>query len=91
MADFQRICLVHYHEIGLKGKNRASFEMRLLKNIESLLRDYPVVTIQRISGRLCVFLCEGTDLDLHTRVAHFIATVPGVARVSFGFKCPQSI
>ena len=50
-----------------------------------------MVTIQRISGRLCVFLCEGTDLDLHTRVAHFIATVPGVARVSFGFKCPRSI
>ena len=91
MADFQRICLVHYHEIGLKGKNRASFEMRLLKNIESLLRDYPVVTIQRISGRLCVFLREGTDLDLHTRIAHFIAAVPGVARVSFGFKCPRSI
>ncbi len=91
MTDFQRICLVHYHEIGLKGKNRASFEMRLLKNIESLLQDYPVVTIQRISGRLCVFLREGTDLELHTRVAHFIATVPGVARVSFGFKCPRSI
>ena len=91
MADFQRICLVHYHEIGLKGKNRSSFEIRLLKNIESLLQDYPVVTIQRISGRLCVFLREGTDLELHTRIAHFIAKIPGVARVSFGFKCPRSI
>ena len=91
MTDFQRICLVHYHEIGLKGKNRAPFEMRLLKNIESLLQDYPVVTIQRISGRLCVFLREGTDLELHTHVAQFIANVPGVARVSFGFKCPRSI
>lgn len=91
MTDFQRICLVHYHEIGLKGKNRATFEMRLLKNIESLLQEFPVVTIQRISGRLCVFLREGTDFELHTRIARFIANVPGVARVSFGFKCPRSI
>lgn len=91
MTDYQRICLVHYHEIGLKGKNRATFEMRLLKNLESLLQEYPVVTIQRISGRLCVFLREGTDLSLHTQIAEFIAKVPGVARVSFGFKCPRTI
>lgn len=91
MTDFQRICLVHYHEIGLKGKNRSTFEMRLLRNIESLLQDFPVVTIQRISGRLCVFLREGTDFALHTEVAQFIANIPGVARVSFGFKCPRDM
>ncbi len=91
MGDFQRICLVHYHEIGLKGKNRSSFEMRLLKNIESLLQGYPVVTIQRISGRLCVFLSEGIDLAAHSEVARFIADIPGVARVSFGFKCARTI
>ena len=28
MTEFQRICLVHYHEIGLKGHNRSTFEMR---------------------------------------------------------------
>ena len=37
MTEFQRICLVHYHEIGLKGHNRSTFEMRLLKNLEALL------------------------------------------------------
>ena len=32
----QRICLVHYHEIGLKGRNRSDFEKRLQKNVEAL-------------------------------------------------------
>ena len=36
MAEYQRICLVHYHEIGLKGHNRSKFEMRLLKNLRRI-------------------------------------------------------
>ena len=61
MTRFQRICLVHYHEIGLKGHNRAAFENRLSENLRFLLEGFPVVTIRRISGRICVFLKEGTD------------------------------
>ncbi len=41
MTEFQRIILVHYHEIGLKGRNRSTFEMRLLKNLEKMLGDIP--------------------------------------------------
>ncbi len=93
MAEFQRICLAHYHEIGLKGHNRASFERRLLKNLEALLRDdkFPVVTIHRIAGRLCVFLKEGTDWDTARACAEVIGKVPGVARVSCGYKCPRDL
>ena len=87
----QRICLVHYHEIGLKGRNRSNFEMRLLKNIEALLDGYPVVTIHRISGRLCVFLREGTGFDTAIEVSEVIRAVPGVARVSCGFKCERDL
>ncbi len=89
--DHQRICLIHYHEIGLKGHNRARFEMRLLKNVESLLVGYPVVTIHRISGRLCVFLKEGTDLKTAVRASEVVLRVPGVARVSCGFKCIRDL
>lgn len=91
MAQFQRICLAHYHEIGLKGHNRASFEKRLLKNLEVLLGAFPVVTIHRISGRICVFLKEGTDWETARQCATFMAKVPGVARVSCGYKCPREI
>lgn len=93
MSNFQRICLVHYHEIGLKGHNRATFENRLLKNLEALLhdKDFPVVTIHRISGRLCVFLTEGTSWEEAKACADVIGKVPGVARVSCGFKCERDI
>ena len=33
-----RVCLVHYHEVGLKGKNRAHFEHILMDNIKALGR-----------------------------------------------------
>ena len=88
---FQRICLVHYHEIGLKGRNRSDFEKRLVKNIEALVTGYPIVTIHRISGRLCVFLREGCDLETALEVSDAMRGVPGVARVSCGFKCERDI
>lgn len=88
---FQRICLVHYHEIGLKGHNRSNFEIRLLKNLEFLLKEYPLVTIKRISGRLCLFIKEGTDYDTSLALAERAARVPGVARVSCGFKCEREL
>lgn len=83
--------MVHYHEIGLKGHNRSTFEMRLLKNLEALLTDFDIVTIHRISGRLCVFLREGTDWETEKRCAEFIRKVPGVARVSSGYKCERDL
>ena len=91
MSDYQRICLVHYHEIGLKGHNRKAFEERLLKNLEALLSPFPVVTIHRISGRLCVFFKEGTPVETALEAADIIARVPGVARVSSGFNCERDI
>lgn len=91
MTAYQRICLVHYHEIGLKGHNRKSFEQRLLNNLEALLDPFPIVTIHRISGRLCVFLKEGTSSDVALDAASHIASVPGVARVSCGFKCDRDL
>ena len=89
--EFQRIILVHYHEIGLKGRNRGVFEKRLQKNLEALLGAYPIVTIHRISGRLLVFLREGTSLEVANECADAILGVPGVARVSCGFKCEQEM
>ncbi|MBR2790044.1 MAG: tRNA 4-thiouridine(8) synthase ThiI [Eggerthellaceae bacterium] len=91
MDRFQRICLVHYHEIGLKGHNRASFENLLSENIRFLLADFPVVTIRRISGRLCVFLREGTDYATAQEALRVMLGVPGVARVSCGYKCDRDI
>ena len=78
-------------EIGLKGRNRSTFEMRLLKNLEKMLDSYPVVTIHRIAGRLLVFLTEGTSYDTAMSCADAIVGVPGVARVSCGYKCERDM
>ena len=91
MEKHQRIILVHYHEIGLKGHNRASFELRLLKNLEAQLSSFPLVTIHRISGRLCVFLKEGTTYEVACECTNAIVGIPGVARVSCGFKCERDL
>ena len=92
MAELhQRVCLIHYHEIGLKGRNRSVFEKRLVKNVEALLSDFPIVTIHRISGRLCVFIKEGTPYDTALEIARSLRGVPGVARVSCGFKCERNL
>lgn len=91
MDDFQRVILVHYHEIGLKGHNRSRFEKRLASNLEALLTAYPIVTIHRISGRLIVFLKERCPKETAFQCASFIARIPGVARVSCGFKCERDM
>jgi thiamine biosynthesis protein ThiI len=91
MSEFQRICLVHYHEIGLKGRNRASFEMRLLRNIAALLKGFPLVDIRRISGRLLIFIKEGVDYATACRIEEAVTGIPGVARVSCGYICERDM
>ncbi len=85
----RRVCLVHYHEIGLKGHNRAQFEKRLVSNIKALLRNG--VKIKRISGRICIFLPADSTFEDACAVADQIAGVPGIARVSSGYRCEQDL
>ena len=80
----ERVCLVHYHEIGLKGKNRATFENRLIANLSHALRNTDVSRVCRISGHLLV---EARDGVATQQMAHAISRVPGVARVSLAYRC----
>ena len=82
MAD--RVCLVHYHEIGLKGKNRSTFENQLVTNLRRALRDFAVSEVRRVSGHLLVRSEDGQATE---ELAHAIACVPGVARVSLAYCC----
>ena len=83
---FERICLVHYHEIGLKGRNRASFEHRLLMNMEAALASYETDEISRITGHLLVVLKHGDQIG---EVSRILLQIPGVARVSSGWRCAR--
>ena len=85
-----RVCLVHYHEIGLKGHNRKKFEQQLIANIEALIKNSEV-RIRRISGRICLFLPDSSTYEDSCRLADQIAGVPGIARVSCGYRCAQDL
>ncbi|MGI6755538.1 MAG: tRNA uracil 4-sulfurtransferase ThiI [Atopobiaceae bacterium] len=79
----EKVCLVHYHEIGLKGKNRSTFENQLVANLNRALKSYPIARISRISGHILVE-AEGGATD---ELAHAASRVPGVARVSLAYRC----
>ncbi len=46
--------IVRYHEIALKGGNRAMFEKRLERNLRVALKDFDNVQVRRIRGRMLV-------------------------------------
>ncbi len=77
-----RVCLVHYHEVGLKGKNRSFFEHVLMDNIKAALAAFSVATVTRISGYILVTFSKPGEAD---EAASTILRVPGVARVSLAY------
>ncbi len=81
------VCLVHYHEIGLKGNNRSVFERRLLENLKRSLHGLPVASVERISGHVLVRLDGRLDRPGAVEVFERIRQTPGVARVSFARRC----
>lgn len=85
-----RVCLVHYHEIGLKGHNRKKFEQQLIANIEAILEG-TAMKIRRIAGRICLFLPDDCSFEDACEIADRIAGVPGIARVSTGYRCAQDL
>lgn len=49
------------------------------------------VKIKRISGRVALFLEEDATFEDACRIADQIAGVPGIARVSSGYRCAQEL
>lgn len=83
----RRVCLISYHEIGLKGRNRSSFERRLLDNIRASLSSQPVRGVYRAAGRIVV---ELNGLAGHESILEHIASVPGVHAVALAVQTGQS-
>lgn len=87
MAPF--VCLVHYHEIGLKGNNRGTFERRLVENLRAALAGLPVLSVERISGHVLVRLQPSVAADEQAalEVSRRVRLTPGVARASIARCC----
>lgn len=82
----ERVCLIAYHEIGLKGRNRSDFERRLQYNLEAALSSYPVKSVGRVASRMAVTVTDHTQFE---DVARRIAQVPGVGSVALAYRVNQ--
>ena len=87
-TPLERLVLIHYHEIGLKGGNRSRFEERLRLNIEKALKGIPRGTVRRIFGRILLELAPDTPLDA---VRDRLSRVFGIANFSEATRIPSTI
>lgn len=69
--------LIHYGEIGIKGKNRAVFENCLIRNVSKALRGY-AKKIRREYGRIIVFEENGKE-----EIKRRLEKIPGIENFSF--------
>ncbi len=95
---FNRCCLVHYHEIGLKKNNRLYFERELIKSIKiALEHDNINATVERISGHILVSpriqeqSGDAPDAScILDQTFGRLLGIPGIARVSKAFRCSRT-
>ena len=80
--------VVHYNEIGLKGKNRGRFENRLVKNLKAALNTVGPAEIKRLFGRITVRL-EDTSAWRESESA--LRKVFGVAHLMPAVACESGI
>lgn len=83
----RRICVIHYSEIALKGRNRPFFEKKLVENVRQALNGVTNVKVERLQGRL-VFPIEGADPE---KIAERLTRVFGVSWFSFASAAEPNV
>ncbi|MCL1890453.1 MAG: tRNA 4-thiouridine(8) synthase ThiI [Coriobacteriia bacterium] len=83
------VCLVHYHELGLKGRNRSVFERKLRANIAHALREIaPLSKVSKLAGRERV---TADSFEQAQEIAQRVSLIPGVVRVSCALQCEREL
>ena len=75
-----KVFLISYSEIGLKGGNRSFFENTLIRNIKKTLRKFPDVSVERTHGRIYVSVGTNTNEAIER-----LSKVFGIAYISPAF------
>ncbi len=84
----EKLFLVHYGEIGLKGKNRSFFEKKLAQNIKLSLQGMGCAEVRRIYGRILVMLQPEADV---TAIQERLGKVMGIAHFELALAAEQTI
>ena len=59
------VVVAHYHEVGLKGRNRSYFERRLVDNIAHALVGLGAARVRALPGRILIDLAPGAEPRTH--------------------------
>lgn len=87
-AAHERVVLIHYHEIGLKGRNRGRFERQLCTNITRALKGLPRGAVRRLSGRIILELPPDAGVGA---IRERLLDVFGIANFSKAIRVPNAI
>jgi thiamine biosynthesis protein ThiI len=83
-----RCTVVHYHELALKGRNRAFFEQRLVRNIRLALKGLRAVRVDNLYSRIRVVFSDETPVDA---VRERLCRVFGIANFSIAGVVPLDL
>lgn len=90
-VDESPLFLVHYDEVGTKGKNRALFEQLLEESIRFALKGMGEHTVERMPGRLLVHFSAPLEADETAEVLRRLARVMGIANFSAAVRLPTDL
>jgi len=80
--------VVHYQEIGLKGKNRSWFTGKLVRNLRSATSDLDVKSVRALMGRIEVVLGPTATRE---QVGERIGRMFGIANYSYAGRTPLDL
>ena len=80
--------VVHYQEIGLKGKNRPWFLARLVRNVRRAVSDLDVKAVRVLMGRIEIVLGPTASRD---EVGVRLRRVFGIANFSYAGRAPLDL
>ena len=88
MSDAEKFFVIHYAEVGLKGKNRVFFEKKLARNIRLSLRGTEYSEVKRLHDRIVVYLNPGTNI---VEIENRLRKVMGIAHYEFVVRADKDI
>jgi len=80
--------VIHYSEIGLKGRNRDFFERKLMSNLRRALPGCGCEKVSRFHGRVVIEMSKKPDME---KMRERLQKIPGVSHFSFALSSDREI
>ena len=88
MLHAEKFIVIHYAEVGLKGKNRVFFERKLAHNVKQSLRGTGYAEVKRLHDRIVVHLKQDTDI---VEIEKRLRSVMGIAHFELVYRTEKDI